>query len=88
MARSKDVPASAVLLGGLLFLSYYGNSMLHGLQGQLSDFLRLRPPQDITTSYVYTLAFDAIVRITLLIGPMMLVICFVGSLRAMCSRAA
>ena len=78
MARSKEVPASAVLLGGLLFLSYYSTSMLHGLQGQLSDFLRIRPPQDITTSYVYTLAFDAVVRITLLIGPMMLVICFVG----------
>jgi len=78
VARSKEVPAAAVLLGGLLFLSYFGSRMLQDMRGQLSDFLRIRPPQDFSAAFVSTLAFDAMTRAALLIMPMMLVICIIG----------
>jgi flagellar biosynthetic protein FlhB len=77
-ARSKEVPAAAVLLGGLLFLSYFGNNMLQGLQGQLSDFLRIRPPQDFSISYISSLAYGVTTRVALLIMPLMLLLCAVG----------
>jgi flagellar biosynthetic protein FlhB len=75
VARSKEVPAAAVLLGGLLFLSYYGSSMLDGLQGQLSAFLRAKPPVDFSISFVYGLARQALMRSALLLVPFMLVLC-------------
>jgi flagellar biosynthesis protein FlhB len=78
VARSKEVPAAAVLLGGLLFLSYFGSSMLRGLQGQLSDFLRIRPPQDMSVAYVSTIAFEVSARVVQLLMPMMLLVCIVG----------
>jgi len=77
-ARSKEVPSAAVLLGGLLFLSYSGSTMLAGLQSQLSEFLRMRIPQDITSSYVYDLALHAVTHLTLLVMPMMLLLCGIG----------
>ena len=78
VARSKEVPAAAVLLGGLLFLSFFGSRMLQDLRGQLRDFLRIRTPQDFSITFVSSLAFDATTRIVLLIMPLMLAICIVG----------
>jgi flagellar biosynthesis protein FlhB len=78
VARSKEVPAAAVLMGGLLFLSYFGSRMLRDLLGQLSDFLRIRPPQDFSITFISSLAFAATTKVVLLIMPLMLAICFVG----------
>jgi flagellar biosynthetic protein FlhB len=78
VARSKEVPAAAVLLSGLLFLSFFGSRMLQDLRRQLSDFLRIRTPQDFSITFVSSLAFDATTRIVLLIMPLMLAICIVG----------
>jgi len=70
-ARSREVPAAAILLGGLMCLSYSGNRMLEGLQEQMSNFLRSRPPVDFTVSYITTLAQDVLWRLASLILPMM-----------------
>jgi flagellar biosynthetic protein FlhB len=78
VARSREVPAAAILLGGLLFLSYYGSSMLEGLQGLLSDFLRIRPPVDFSISFVYALARQSLLRVSLLVMPLMVVLCTLG----------
>lgn len=77
-ARSKEVPAAAVLLGGLMFLAYFGNDMLQGLQSQLNDFLRIRPPQDFSVSYICSLAYGVATRTAWLIMPLMLLLCTVG----------
>ena len=78
VARSKEVPAAAVLLGGLLFLSYFGSRMLQDLQGQLREFLRLCPPRDFSIAFVSSLAFRATMQVVLLIMPLMLAVCLVG----------
>jgi flagellar biosynthetic protein FlhB len=78
VARSREVPAAAALLGGLLFLAYYGNSMLDGLRRQLIDFLRMTPPEDFSISFVYALAQQALLRSALLIMPLMLLLCMLG----------
>jgi len=49
--------------------------MLEGLQEQMSNFLRTRPPVDFTVSYVTTLAQDVMMRLAYLILPMMLLLC-------------
>jgi len=78
VARSKEVPAAVILMGGLLFLSYTGNRMLKSLQGQLSEFLSLTPPMDFSFSYIRDLARNALIQLTLLIMPMVLSICILG----------
>jgi flagellar biosynthesis protein FlhB len=71
-ARSREVPAALILLGGLIFLSYNGTRMLQELQGQLSDFLRITPPLDFSVTYVRALAREALLRMGLLVMPLML----------------
>jgi flagellar biosynthesis protein FlhB len=77
-ARSQQVPAAVILLGGLLFLSYAGADILRGLQAQLSDFLRITPPTDLSIAYIRTLAREALIRIALIIMPMMVLIAGLG----------
>jgi len=77
-ARSKEVPAAAILLGGLLFLSYGGSRMVLDLQGQLSHFLRLRLPQELDIPFACWLAREALSGLALLIMPMMVFIMVVG----------
>ncbi len=78
VARSKEVPAAVILVGGLLFLSFAGNSMLNGLKGQLSRYLSLTPPTDFSFSYVRDLARSSLIQMTLLVIPMMLTVCVLG----------
>ncbi len=77
-ARSKEVPSAAILLGGLLFLSFAGPRMLQGLQGQLRDYLRIRPPQDLTISYVSSMAHDVMIRLAIIILPMIVLLLMIG----------
>ncbi len=78
IARSKEVPAAVILVGGLLFLSFAGNGMLRGLQGQLREFLSMSPPTDISFSYIRDLARTTLIQMTLLVAPMMLSLCVLG----------
>ncbi len=78
VARSKEVPAAVILVGGLLFLSFAGSGMLSGLKGQLSRFLSLTPPMELSFSYVRDLARTALMQMTLLIMPMMVTLCILG----------
>jgi flagellar biosynthesis protein FlhB len=58
VARSKEVPSAAVLLGSLLVLAYFGRTVLYALEsqmrslltGSLLDFRRVPPP--ISTPYL------------------------------------
>jgi flagellar biosynthetic protein FlhB len=78
VARSREVPAAAILLAGLIFLYYAGSGMLRGLMAQLSNFLRSRTPLDFSITYVSSIAQEAILGLTLTVLPMMLVVCIVG----------
>jgi flagellar biosynthesis protein FlhB len=78
IARSKELPAAVVLVGGLLFLSFAGGSMLLSLQGQLREFLSLTPPTDLSFSYVRDLARTTMIQMTFLVMPMMLSLCVLG----------
>jgi flagellar biosynthetic protein FlhB len=77
-ARSPQIPAAVILLGGLFFLSYSGTGLLTSLQAQLSDFLRIIPPSDLSVSYVHALAREAITRLAMAIMPMALLITCLG----------
>ncbi len=78
VARSREVPGAAVLLSALLFLSYNGNRMLEGLERQLSDSLRARPPVDFTETYVTQLARGATWQLALFLMPLLMVVCLVA----------
>jgi flagellar biosynthetic protein FlhB len=78
VARSKEVPAAVILVGGLFFLSFAGSGMLSSLKGQLRQFLSLTPPMDLSFSYVRDLARTALIQMTLLIMPMMITVCILG----------
>jgi flagellar biosynthesis protein FlhB len=56
VARSREVSGAAVLLGCLMLLTYYGQTLAATLQSQMRESLRLSIPRDITPTYVSGLA--------------------------------
>jgi flagellar biosynthetic protein FlhB len=78
VARSKEVPAAAVLLGGLLVVNYLGAGIFQGLKDQLIEFLNLTPPRDLSFSYVRDLARTSLWRLTLLIMPTLFSVCILA----------
>lgn len=72
VARSKEVPSAAVLLAGLLLLSYGGQKMLQSLQVQLRGFLALRPPADFTVTYVNSMVHAVTMQVIGITGPALL----------------
>lgn len=78
VARSKEVPAAVILVGGLFFLSFAGTGMLNTLKSQLSHFLSITPPTDLSFSYVRDLARTAFVHMMFLIMPITVTVCILG----------
>lgn len=72
VARSKEVPSAAVLLGGILILAYLGQSMLRTLQLELRHMLDFRLPPDITISYLSTIFKGVAERIGIVLLPVLL----------------
>ncbi len=72
IARSKEVPSAAVLLGGLLTLTFLGQKVFQTLQYEMDHLLRFRVPSEITIPYLSELANGVGARIALVLVPILL----------------
>jgi flagellar biosynthesis protein FlhB len=72
VARSKEVPSAAVLVGGLLVLMYFGQNILQALEIELRYMLNLRLPSEITISYLSAIFNDVGTRIATILLPVFL----------------
>ena len=74
VARSKEVSSAAVLLGGLLMLLYFGQTILQALEYEMRQLLNFRLPSEITISYLTEIANGVGTRIAIVIVPILLAI--------------
>lgn len=78
VARSREVPAAVVLLGGLLLISYSGTQFLELMGAQMKESLALRVPRDLTVSYLTSVLHHSVSRIGLAVGPLMAIALVLG----------
>jgi len=74
IARSREVPSAAVLLGTLLMLQYGGATIVQKLELELQHHLRFHVPADLTVNAVSSIFTSTAWRMALLVVPIMLVI--------------
>jgi flagellar biosynthesis protein FlhB len=72
VARSKEVPSAAVLLGSLLLLGYFGRTFLHQFELQMHSLLTFNIPLDITLAYLHRIANTAGLYVAMILGPILL----------------
>jgi flagellar biosynthesis protein FlhB len=70
--RSREVPSAAVLLGSLLVLQYFGQTILHTLEFQMRHLLNFRVPAEITLPYLFGIINSAELRLVMVLGPVLL----------------
>ncbi|MBN2319529.1 MAG: flagellar biosynthesis protein FlhB [Acidobacteria bacterium] len=71
VARSREVPAAAVLMGVVLMLYYFGKDFFHTLQNEMYYLLNLRVPQEISMSYLTTMVQGITVRTASVMVPIL-----------------
>jgi flagellar biosynthesis protein FlhB len=74
VARSKEVSSAAVLLGGLLVLLYFGQTVFQTLEDVMKQLLNFRVPSEITIPYLTTIADSAGPRVAVVLVPILLAI--------------
>jgi flagellar biosynthetic protein FlhB len=74
VARSKEVPASAVLLGSLLFLFYAGQKILAILEHVMRESLLSRTPSDITIPFMAGMFGSLAFKAAMAVGPLFVVV--------------
>ncbi len=73
VARSREIPASAVLMGTLMVLVYSGGKILATLEQIMKQCLVLRPPADISVGFVAGMFGALSSPAAAAIGPVLLV---------------
>ncbi len=73
VARSREVPSSAVLLGMLVVLFYSGERILAMFEGVLRQLLVTKIPADISVSYMSGMFGALGLRTAAAVGPLLLV---------------
>ena len=74
VARSKEVSSAAVLLGGLLMLLFFGQTILDALAHEMRQLLNFRVPSDITIEYLASITSSGGTRVVIILVPILLVI--------------
>ena len=72
IARSREIPMIATLLGMLLILYYFGSNIVEGLEREIHNQLRFSVSRDIDTMMIWTIFRDIAIRIGALIIPVFL----------------
>ena len=72
IARSREIPMIATLLGMLLILYYFGSNIIDGLEREIHNQLRFSVSRDLDAMIVWTIARDIAFRIGALIMPVFL----------------
>jgi flagellar biosynthesis protein FlhB len=73
VARSKEVPASAVLMGVLLMMMYFGRNILHVLEYEMRYALNFRLPTEFTITYLSSMINGVSMRIAMILLPVLFV---------------
>jgi flagellar biosynthesis protein FlhB len=74
IARSKEVSSAGALLGGILLLMFWGQTILQTLEFEMKQLLALRVPSEITVSYLSGIANGVGVQIAIVVLPLLLAI--------------
>jgi len=72
VARSKEVPAAAVLFGGLLVLTYFGQAILHSLEYEMQHVFSFRLPPDISIGFLSGFLNNIAFRVATVLVPILL----------------
>jgi flagellar biosynthesis protein FlhB len=72
VTRSKEVPSAAVLLGSLLVLYYFGQTIFHTLEYQMRHLCNFRVPSEITLPYLSGLIGNPGGRVVMVVGPILM----------------
>ena len=72
VARSKEVPSSVVLFGGLFLLYFAGPMLLNMFMVEMRDTFQLRLPAEFNIPYVADIVQTATIRMAIVVGPLML----------------
>ncbi len=72
VARSREVPAAAVLLGVVLLLYYFGRNFLQTLQHEVYYLLNLQVPEDINLPYLKTVIHGITIRTAAIMIPVLM----------------
>ena len=74
IARSREIPAAAVLMGVVLMLYYFGKDFFHTLQNEMYYLLNFHVscvPQDIKPNHLTTLFWDVTVQTSAVMVPIL-----------------
>jgi flagellar biosynthetic protein FlhB len=72
IARSKEVPSAAVLLGGLLVLAYFGQTVVRTLELEMRHSFDFRMPSDMTVPHLSGMFNGIALRIAVVLVPVLL----------------
>jgi len=78
IARSREIPMAATLMGMILILYYYGANIVKNLEMEIGHQLRLNVPEELTVSVVTTIFRDISFRMGVLLLPVFLAIAFIS----------
>ncbi len=71
VARSKEVPASVVLLGGTVLLYYSGSGLVEAFMAQMRDMFQLHIPSELSLNYLSGLIQATFLRMAIAVGPLL-----------------
>jgi len=74
VARSKEVSSAAVLLGGLMVLLFFGQTILQTLENEMKRLLTLQVPLEITIPFLAAIVNGVGTRVALILVPILLAI--------------
>ena len=72
IARSKEVPSAAVLLGGVLVLAFFGQTVLQAMENEMQHAFDFRMPSDITIPYLSGIFSSVGWRVAAVLLPVLL----------------
>jgi flagellar biosynthetic protein FlhB len=72
IARSREVPAAAVLLAVLITLFYFGQNVIQTFEYELQHFLSCRVPSELTQGYLFGVMNGVALRVAMVMIPILL----------------
>ena len=71
IARSREIPSAAVLIGIVLLLYYFGQNFLHTLQSEMHYLLSQRVPEEINLTYLKATVLGITIRTSAIMIPVL-----------------
>jgi flagellar biosynthesis protein FlhB len=71
IARSREIPSAAVLLGVLMTLFYFGQSIIQTLEYEMQHLLNFRVPSDLTEGYLAGVMNGVVLRVAMIMVPIL-----------------